>query len=188
MTGKEYSFSFCTIILLNENKVLEMMKLEYIPKIGFVFDGKEVRWRSSRNVVRENLGREFEEEDRMVDLSEYFEDGESHTIEQRRDFYHDEGDSYCFYLNYDEEDLLTELEVHSGLTILVNGHEMQFNSDIYRILVLMNDTGNQGIELEEGNYLFQDLKITIASSAATGGEGNGLAYFYGAENIEHLLG
>ena len=139
-------------------------------------------------MVRGNLGGIFEEEDRMVDLSEYFEDGENHTIEQRRDLYHDEEDSYCFYLNYDDEDLLTELEVHSGLAILVNGHEMQFDSDIYRILESMNDSGNRGIELEEGNYLFQDLKMTIASSAATGGDGNGLAYFYGAENVEHLLG
>lgn len=164
------------------------MRLEYIPRVGFVFEGKEVRWRSSRSVVRGNLGGIFEEEDRMVDLSEYFEDGENHTIEQRRDLYHDEEDSYCFYLNYDEEDLLTELEVHSGLAILVNGHEMQFDSDIYRILESMNDSGNRGIELEEGNYLFQDLKMTIASSAATGGDGNGLTYFYGAENVEHLLG
>ena len=164
------------------------MRLEYIPRVGFVFEGKEVRWRSSRSVVRGNLGGIFEEEDRMVDLSEYFEDGENHTIEQRRDLYHDEEESYCFYLNYDEEDLLTELEVHSGLAILVNGHEMQFDSDIYRILESMNDSGNRGIELEEGNYLFQDLKMTIASSAATGGDGNGLAYFYGAENVEHLLG
>lgn len=164
------------------------MRLEYIPRVGFVFEGKEVRWRSSRSVVRGNLGGIFEEEDRMVDLSEYFEDDENHTIEQRRDLYHDEEDSYCFYLNYDEEDLLTELEVHSGLAILVNGHEMEFDSDIYRILESMNDSGNRGIELEEGNYLFQDLKMTIASSAATGGDGNGLAYFYGAENVEHLLG
>lgn len=164
------------------------MRLEYVPGSGFIFDGRQVVWGTDRDLVRGTLGVSFEEENRMVDLSEYFEDGERYTIEQRRDFYHSEERSYSFYLNYDDTDRLSELEVHSGLLISVNEMELQFESDIYPILDKMHDAGEQGIELEEGNYLFQELKMTVASSAATGGEGSGLAYFYAAESVEHLFG
>lgn len=165
-----------------------MTTLEYFPGEGFVFEGKQVNWGSDRSVVRTDLGVLYEEEDRIVDLSEYFEGGESYTIEQRRDFYPGVEGAYSLYLNYDEEDRLTEFEVHSGIRILVKGKELNFEADIYPVLVVMNDLGEQGIELEEGNYLFNNFKMTIASAAATGGEGNGLAYFYAAENVVHLLG
>jgi|Wag4MinimDraft_19_1082662.scaffolds.fasta_scaffold00947_5 hypothetical protein len=165
-----------------------MMRLEYVPGTGFIFDGRKVEWGTDRDLVRGVLGVSFEEENRMVDLSEYFEEGERYTVEQRRDFYHSEEKAYNFYLNYDDTDRLSELEVHSGLLISVNEMELQFESDINPILVMMNDSGEQGIELEEGNYLFRELRMTVASSAATGGEGSGLAYFYAAESVEHLLG
>ena len=43
------------------------------------------------------------------------------------------------------------------------------------------------VELEEGNYLFKNLKISISNSESSGGEGNALSYFYASHNIDHLL-
>ena len=82
---------------------------------------------------------------------------------------------------------MSELEVHSGIQIRVKNIELKFQTDINESLKDLEKTGENYLETEEGNYLFENLKMTIASSESMGGKGNGLSYFYGAKDIEHLI-
>ena len=92
-----------------------------------------------------------------------------------------------FFLSYDKQDKLNELEVHWGMNILINKIEMEFGKDIKDYLERLKSAGYEYIELEEGNYLFKGLKITIADSESMGGDGNGLSYFYSGQNIDHFV-
>ena len=64
---------------------------------------------------------------------------------------------------------------------------MEFGKDIDIYLNHLKLKGYHFKEIEQGNYLFEKLKITIADSESTGGDGNGLSYLYSGQDIEHLI-
>nr|WP_294779722.1 hypothetical protein [uncultured Flavobacterium sp.] len=153
------------------------MKIEVIPNIGFVIDDKDFNWESDRATLRKNLENQHREND-----------NKRNNIIRRRDIYKDINDNKnFFFLNYDEEEKLESLEVHSGVTITINKIELIFEKDINEYLKLFKSHGEYYTEIEDGNYLFQNLKITIANSESMGGNGNGLSYFYTSKSIEHLI-
>ncbi|WP_299363163.1 hypothetical protein [Winogradskyella sp.] len=92
-----------------------------------------------------------------------------------------------FFLNYNKNNLLSELEVHWGIKVWIDNIELDFEKDINTYLNELNSKGYNFKEIEQGNYLFEKLKITIADSESTGGDGNGLSYLYSGQNIEHLI-
>lgn len=164
------------------------MKITYVPNIGFQLDSENFNWNDGRDSVRHKLRNQHKDDDRVIEMSEFFGGDKSHDIEQRRDIYEDvNGEKNYFFLSYDEEDKLSELEINGGIEIFIKEIQLIFEKDINTYLEAFKKIGEKYVETEEGNYLFEDLKMTIANSESMGGEGNGLTYFYGARSIEHLI-
>ncbi len=164
------------------------MTFEYLPSIGFKIDSILFKWDEKREVVREKLEGQHQEDDRIIDMAEFFDGNESQNIEQRRDIYTNfKSDHNYFFLSYDENDQIAELEIHWGIKIVVEKIELNFGVDIDQFLTQFSSIGEKYSEIEEGSYLFQNLKMNIANSESSGGEGNGLSYFYSAQNMNHLI-
>ena len=163
------------------------MLLKIIPNKGFSLGPNKFHWNENRDTVRKKLNFSFTKDDRIIDLAYLFDGNESSNIDQKRDIYQNVNNSKnYFFLNYNEHNCLEELEVHSGLKIMINDLLLEFNKDIQTQLQELQNKGHNYIKLEEGNYLFKGLKITIASSESCGGEGNGLSYLYASNSINHL--
>lgn len=163
------------------------MRIIYFPNTGFQIDTIAFNWKEDRSSVRIKLLNTHKEDDRIIEMSEFFGGDTSHNMEQRRDIYKDiKGAVNYFFLSYDAADRLCELEVHWGIEIKVKNIDLKFEEDINEPLKRLERIGEKYLENEEGDYLFENLKMTIANAESIGGEGNNLAYFYCAENIEHL--
>ncbi len=59
--------------------------------------------------------------------------------------------------------------------------------DIEKVTELLGNISNDKKLLSEGEYFFNDLKLTIASSDAMGGDGKELSYFYCSKDVTHLI-
>lgn len=161
--------------------------VEYIPNVGFIFNSKQLEWKTSRIDVRKKLNVKFKDDDRTIDVAQFFDGDESMNIHQKRDIYENlNSKNDMIFLNYDKNDKLTELEVHSGISILIDNIRLEFGNEISDYIKQFQKNGIDYSEIEKGNYLMPKLKITIASSESMGGDGTGLSYFYAASDISHL--
>ncbi|UTD14791.1 hypothetical protein [Tenacibaculum mesophilum] len=164
------------------------MTLEILPDKGFKLNSEFFYWSDERKSVRQKLKTHYKEDDRVIEMSQFFDGDTNHNIDQKRDIYEDtNGMKNYFFLSFDKDNKLCDLEVHWGIKILIDNIEMEFGKDIDIYLNHLKLKGYDFKEIEQGNYLFEKLKITIADSESTGGEGNGLSYFYFGQNIKHLI-
>jgi hypothetical protein len=164
------------------------MRLEILPNKGFKLNSFIFNWSEERKSVRQKLKNRHKEDDRVIEMSQFFNGDTSHDIDQKRDIYQNlNGMKNYFFLSYDKDNLLSELEVHWGIKIWIDNIEMEFEKDINTYLNQLNSKGFDFKEIQQGNYLFEKLKITIADSESIGGDGNGLSYLYSGQSIEHLI-
>lgn len=164
------------------------MKLKILPNIGFEFNTERFNWNEDRVSVRQKLQYLHKEDDRLIEMSHFFDGDTRHDIDQKRDIYHDiNGTKNYFFLNYDKDNRLYELEVHSGIEVSIDNIALKFEKDLQHYLDQLKSKGYDYKEIEPGNYVFKSLKITIADSASMGGEGQGLAYLYFGQHIDHLI-
>ncbi|GAO43215.1 hypothetical protein FPE01S_02_03190 [Flavihumibacter petaseus NBRC 106054] len=113
--------------------------------------------------------------------------GDNQTIESRRDVYQNiNGGENYFFLNYNADNVLTEVEVHWGVDIFVKEVALNFKSHIQDNVNALKKLTDNFKEIEPGNYLFSDLKLTIADAESCGGDGHELRYFYASTDIAHL--
>ena len=163
------------------------MNLEYLPNQGFILNSVKIEWNLERDTVRKRLGNKHKSDDQIIDVAEFFDGDESKNIDQKRDIYesfYSEDDS--FFLSYDQNNLLMELEVHSGFDIILDGIKLEFGNEILDYVKKFQMKGIEWTEIESGNYLMPILKANIMHSESLGGDGTGLRYFYGALDIGHL--
>ena len=107
------------------------MNIEYIIDEGFIINGKKFRWGNDRISLRENLNNQHKEEDYFFENSLFFDGDKSYDLFQKRDIYRDiNSEKNLFFLNYDREENLESLEVHSGIKILINDVELIFKSKL----------------------------------------------------------
>lgn len=164
------------------------MKLTILPDKGFELNSDIFNWREERESVRLKLKNLHKEDDRVIEMSHFFNGDTSHDIDQKRDIYQDiNGTKNYFFLSYDKDNFLSELEVHWGIKVSIDNIELEFEKDINIYLNQLTSKGYDFKEIEQGNYLFEKLKITIADAESTGGDGNGLSYLYSGQDIEHLI-
>ncbi|WP_299888265.1 hypothetical protein [uncultured Lacinutrix sp.] len=164
------------------------MKIEILPNEGFKFNSDIFYWNDDRKLVREKLKNQHKEDDKLIEMPQFFNGDTSYDIDQKRDVYQDtSGTKNCFLLSYDKDNQLIELEVHSGIKVWIDNIALEFEKDIKIYLNQLNSKGYDFKEVEQGNYLFEKLKITIADSESIGGDGNGLSYLYSGQSIEHLI-
>ena len=63
------------------------MKIEAIPNIGIIINGKEFNWGNDRNFLRESLNNLHKEDDNIFEMSDFFVGDTSYDIIQKRDIY-----------------------------------------------------------------------------------------------------
>lgn len=164
------------------------MKIKYIPNSGFQIGSEKFSWNEDRESIRKKIQNQHISDDRIIQMAEFTAGDKSHEIKQRRDIYEDiNNEENYFFLSYDKEGHLSELEIHEGIEISVKEIKLIFEKDISKYLKELHQIGENYSEIEAGNYFFENLKMTIANAEAMGGEGKGLEYFYSAKNIEHLI-
>lgn len=162
--------------------------LSYQPDKSISINNTLLLWNTDRQNVRQLLNETFEIADNLLDLSEYHNGDKSQNIIQRRDIYKNyKGQDNFFFLNYDKEDKLRDIEIHHGLEININGANFGFAMDIDKVAELLQNISGDKTQLSDGEYFFKTLKLTIASGEAMGGEGNELSYFYCSKDITHLI-
>ena len=163
------------------------MTLTILPNQGFKLNAHIFNWNDERESVRQKLKHQHKEDDKVIAMSQFFDGDTSHDIDQKRDIYQDiDGMKNYFFLNYNKDNLLTALEVHWGVKIWIDNIAMEFEKDINIYLNQLQLKGYDFYEIDQGNYLFEKLKITIADAESIGGDGNGLSYLYSGQHIEHL--
>ena len=162
------------------------MTIDYFPKSGFSINDVSIKWSENREVIREKLNQKHKEDDNIIELSQFFDGDKSQDIHQFRDIYEDYDLSKgYFFLNYDENGSLFELEIHGGVKITLNGILLEFEMPIEIVLDKLS-VFNEVYEATAGNYLFPNLYMSISTNEAMGGVGKGLSYFYAARDIQHL--
>lgn len=163
------------------------MTIEYLPDTGFIYNSEKVEWNTDRSAVRKIFGNKHKENDKIINIAQSFNDDESMNIHQKRDIYKNlNSEESLIFLNYDNGNKLIDLEVHFGYEVLICTILLEFGIEISYFVKLFEKKGFQYTELESGNYLFPELKITIADDQSMGGDGNRLTYFCGTTDVEHL--
>lgn len=157
--------------------------LTYQPDKGVFIGDTLLSWGSDRLQARTLLNGKYEIGDNVIDLGD-----PDQNIIQSRDIYknYQEKDNF-FFLNFDENEQLTEVEVHQGLIINVAGVIIDFSMDIEKAADLLDGISSDNMRLSDGTYFFKDLKLTIASSETMGGGGNEMSYFYCSKDVSHLI-
>jgi hypothetical protein len=156
--------------------------LTYQPNKSVSLGGTLLLWGSDRQQVRRLLNGKYEIGDNndLVDPTQ--------NIILHRDIYKNyQGQDNSFFLNFDKNEQLTEVEVHYGLNIKVADIVIHFSMDIKKAADLLYGISSDTVRLSNGEYFFKDLKLTIASSDTMGGDGNELSYFYCSKDVSHLI-
>jgi hypothetical protein len=159
------------------------MILKYYPPNEIAIDDIDLKFYESRHTVRVKLAREFEEDNQIIKLG----DDEIEPFYMRRDIYKGISPTESFFfLDYDNNDQLTELEVHRCEKIEVLGFPFYFHDELDSIALILSKYSEISI-LSEGEIFFRDLKMVISDKRKMGGEGNSLCYFYCATDVSHLV-
>lgn len=160
------------------------ISLTYQPGKSVSFGDTVLLWDTDRQQVRKLLKDKFEIADNVIDLSQYNNGDTSKNIIQRRDIYKNyKGKENFFFLNFDTTNKLTEIELHYGFSISIEGVYIDFSMDVEKVAELLTSISNDKKQLSDGEYLCEKLKLTIASSDAMGGDGSELAYFYCSKDV-----
>ena len=157
--------------------------LTYHPNEGVLLGEDLLLWGSDRQQTRTVINGEFEISDNVIDLGDA-----SQNITLHRDIYENyQGQANFFFLNFDEDEKLSEVEVHHGLIIKVDGVVIDFSMDLEKAAALLERISGDRQRLPDGGYFFKALKLTIANGETMGGEGIQLSYFYCSNDVSHLV-
>lgn len=147
------------------------MILQCVPCKEIVIDNIRLPFGTERSLVRAKLGNIHSEQNEERWMEEGF-------IELRRDLYdRRENSGSYFILSYDDQDLLTELEVNACKKIKLFDIEFNFSDELD--LIAQELSHHSPItQQEEGGYAFGALNIYIMNEKSVGGEDErSLGYF-----------
>lgn len=160
------------------------MNINYLPPKTILINGIVIEFNEARNLIRKKLGEKYLEDNQVIQLGESPED----IIYQRRDIYESLSsvEDY-FFLGYNKNDLLSEVEVHCCEKIMVNDFSFDFNDELTSITAGLNEYSSEK-RLAGNEYFFKEIKVVVMDKNQMGGEGSTLGYFYCAEDVTHLEG
>jgi hypothetical protein len=160
--------------------------LTYLPNFGITITDIKLNWGMSRQKVRELVNSAYTEADETVNLNEEGESDSNQILTQKRDIYANLFlEDNLLFLNYDNDNLLKEVEIHHGIDILIDKIKITFRDTLDDAEISLKTISDDIVRTEEGELLIANLKMSLADSEFMGGEGNILSYFYCAENVEH---
>jgi len=155
---------------------IKKMKVTYLPNLGVEIHSEKILWNESRENVRVKLKQSHKDDDKEFDNSAFLDGDTSFNIIQKRDIYQDfENEENLFFFTYDEENQLSEIEFHTGIELTIGNTKIAIGEDINRVIEKLH---YPYFENDEGNYFFNELKLTMANDAYMGGDGNSLSYIY----------
>lgn len=147
------------------------MILECVPLKEIIINGVRLPFGIARNLVRAKLGGIYEEQNEEIFLGD-----DAPPILQRRDVYN--SPNSFFFLNYDQQDQLIELEVHQCKRIKLYDIEFNFTDEMDLIAAELAHHAPY-VQEDEGSYSFESLSISMMDERQMGGEeSNILSYFY----------
>jgi hypothetical protein len=141
-----------------------------------------IKFDEGRELVRQELNVECTEVNEVIKVG----NSETDWIYQRRDVYKNVNHSEnFFFLNYDQSDLLLEIEIHNCNAIIVNDFSFDFETELDFIasgLSAYSAVTQKG----DGEYFFSDIKVSVLDKNQMGDDGTTLGYFYCAKDASHL--
>lgn len=157
-----------------------MMILQYFPTEKIAIDGIVLNFDEPRQSVRSKLGRNYREDNQIIPLG-----GDDQPIYQRRDIYENTNASKnYFFLSYNRNDLLSEIEVHNCDKIKIYDIFFDFEDDLDSIASQLNEYSSME-KKDDGEYFFKELKTVIMDKNKMGGIGTSLGYFYCTSDVSH---
>lgn len=158
------------------------MFFRYYPTKRVVIDQVDLQFQETRALVRKKLAVNYRQDNQTIELG-----ADIDPIYRRRDIYENIHHSKnYFFLNYDNGDLLRDIEIHFCNTIqifdIVFGFDEQLNAVVSQ---LAKYSENYREKVDE--CVFLDLQVVIRNKHAMGVLGGSVGYFYCTSNIEHLL-
>ena len=160
------------------------MIIFYLPPKKIFIDGVIIEFNEERKSIRSKLGTDYTEDNQVIQIGNSATD----LTYQRRDIFKNlNSTENFFFLGYDENDLLSEVEVHYCDEIKVNDFVFGFNDELDFVASGLNNYSSTK-KSGEGEYFFKEIKVSIMDKSQMGGEGSTLGYFYCAEDVTHLEG
>ncbi len=158
-----------------------------MPGTGIRINQHDIEWGMSRESVRQRLGMPHKVDDYVFELKKYFPNEDKPPIETWRDIYKNwRGEDNYFFLYYDRDQRLTQLELHWGMPIRIGTVVLNFGEPLDSAVKQLAETGIAHRAIEEG-LLFEREKFTLSDGAMIGSDREGLAYFYAAADVSHIL-
>jgi hypothetical protein len=155
------------------------LTITYIPNVGMTINKAEINWGTQREIIRKLLNNNHKAQDSINDDA---------NISQKRDVYKNyNGSDNFFFLNYNKNNKLIELEVHDGVEIIVGSALLSFEKELSAIVEDLQTISPLVTKIGDCEYFFKDLKLTISDLEAMGGDGSVLGYFYCSVNTDHLI-
>ena len=152
------------------------MEIKYIPNLGIEIDSEKIFWEDNRKEIRLKLRNLHKENDFEMDNSESFGGDNSFNIVQKRDIYENiKNEENLFFLNYNNENELTEIEFHIGIKLNIGNETIEIGEEMISVLEKLNYSN---IGDEDGNFFLEELKLNISNDEFVGGDGSGLSYIY----------
>jgi len=164
------------------------MFLRYLPTKELIIDNVPLQFGDPRELVRRKLNRGYKEQNLVIPLPDGIPLPDfAKPIIQRRDIYNSLSSTRDnFFLNYDANDLLSDLEVHRCEKIQVFDFVFDFNDDLDFIAKELSKYSPMS-KTGDGEYFFKDLHISMIDEMHMGGEEkNTISYFYCASDVSHL--
>lgn len=148
------------------------MVLECIPLKEIIIDKIRLPFGITRELARAKLGGVYEEQNEEILL-----EGTTQPIIQRRDLYNQVESSDFFFLHYDQDDQLTELEVHHCKRIKLFDIEFNFTDEAELIASELSHHAAVTQELT-GHWHFPALHVYLMDEKYMGGEDSSLLGYF----------
>ena len=138
-----------------------------------------------RQEVRSKLNEKYEEQNQVISVKEFLP--ESEDIISRKDIYRNfKRSNLWMVFIYDENDKLTQFEMHSGEGVSIKKLNLYFNEHIDEAIKRLKNLNINHIYLSPEEIFIPDLKTVFASADHMGGDGKEIEYIYFSQKIDHL--
>ena len=161
------------------------MSIEHKVDRGLQIFETEILWNMSRQEVRSKLNEKYEEHNQVISVKKFLPDSED--IISRKDIYSNfKGSKSWIVFIYNENDQLTEFEMHSGEGVSIKNLNLSFNEHIDVAKKRLKDLKINHIFLFPEEILIPEFKTLFASAEHMGGDGKKIQYIYCSQKIDHL--
>jgi hypothetical protein len=164
------------------------MVIKYFPPDGLSINNIDLKWKEDRTIIRNLLNNTHSAADQFIDLSKDFGGNDEYNIDLKRDVYTNLFNSKSlFFLNYSKNNLLRDVEIHSGIEVQLNNIIISFDLTLKQVIYKLGEISKRIKKVDINEYYFEDLKLIVADKKKMGNKGNTLGYVYFTDDTSHLM-